>query len=204
MSLESSMGGSSGSSVSSSLLRGLKVHDSLAWRRLSDIFCPQVYSWARAAGLQSQDAADVVQETFQAVAVRIGGFDRSALGSTFRGWLWTIARSKIADLFRRQARQPEAIGGSHAHQLLLELVDPPGDDSSSGQNAGLVFASGPVLELVRAEFEDRTWQVFWRIVVEGQNPADVAAQMGLKIGAVYTAKSRVLRRLREELNGLME
>jgi RNA polymerase sigma-70 factor (ECF subfamily) len=59
-----------------------------------------------------------------------------------------------------------------------------------------------VLELVRAEFENRTWEVFWRIVVDGQSAAEVANSMGLSLPAVYQAKSRVLRRLRQELDGL--
>ena len=194
---------SSDSSISSSLLRHVKDQDPLAWRRLTDIFCPQVFGWAQGAGLQSCDAADVMQETFRAVATNIASFDATVPDATFRGWLWTIARSKIRDHFRRQARQPEAAGGSQAYERLEQLAQPPDDSLSGGSIAPLSFATGPTLELVRAEVEDRTWQAFWRTVVGGERPADVAAALGLKIGAVYTAKSRVLRRLREELGGLI-
>ena len=60
------------------------------------------------------------------------------------------------------------------------------------------------LDLVRAEFEDRTWEAFRRVAIERQSPARVAVELGMSIQAVYKAKSRVLRRLRQELDGLME
>ncbi len=55
------------------------------------------------------------------------------------------------------------------------------------------------LELIRSEFEERSWQAFCRVVVEGQSPADVAAALGMTRNAVYIAKARILRRLRETL-----
>ncbi len=60
------------------------------------------------------------------------------------------------------------------------------------------------LELVRAEFEPATWTAFWRTTVDGAVPADAAAELGVSVNAVYKAKSRVLRRLRDELDGLLD
>ena len=60
------------------------------------------------------------------------------------------------------------------------------------------------LELIQAEFEERTWRAFLMVTVEARLPADVAAELGTTPGAVYIAKSRVLKRLREEFKDLLE
>ncbi len=56
--------------------------------------------------------------------------------------------------------------------------------------------------MIRGEFEERTWQAFYRVTVEGQAAKHVAENLGVTPSAVRLAKSRVLRRLREEMAGL--
>ncbi len=90
--------------VSTGLIRRLKMHDDEAWQRLLDLYVPLVFSWCRRAGLQSEDAADVVQEVFRAVAHAIAGFKYTRTTDTFRGWLRTITKNKINDHFRGHAR----------------------------------------------------------------------------------------------------
>lgn len=101
-------------STSLSLLERARANDSDAWRRLSRIYGPQVYRWARQAGLQENDASDLVQEVFGVVATRISDFRRDRVGDSFRGWLYSIARNKIRDHFRALARRPDAAGGTQA------------------------------------------------------------------------------------------
>jgi RNA polymerase sigma-70 factor, ECF subfamily len=188
------------SRTSLSLLDGLKVHHPDAWRRLTQLYGPLVYGWCRRRGLQASDAEDVVQEVFLTVARRIGDFRHDQPGATFRGWLWTITRFKLGDWIRRQDTRDPAAGGTDAHLRLQEIPD--ADSGSSvevapgGSTAGLYRRA---LDLIHAEFGDRTWQAFWRVAVEGQTPADVAADLGLTRNAVYLARSRILRRLREVL-----
>jgi RNA polymerase sigma-70 factor (ECF subfamily) len=57
---------------------------------------------------------------------------------------------------------------------------------------------------VRSEFEERTWQMFWRVVIEGRSPVALAEELGVTPAAVRQAKSRVLRRLKEEMGELVE
>lgn len=59
------------------------------------------------------------------------------------------------------------------------------------------------LERIRGQFEPRTWQAFRAVAVDGRPAADVAAELGVTVGAVYMARSRVLKRLQEELDGLL-
>jgi RNA polymerase sigma-70 factor (ECF subfamily) len=188
------------SRTSPSLLAGLKVQHPEAWRRLARLYGPLVYSWCRRRGLQASDAEDVVQEVFLTVARRIGDFRHDQPGATFRGWLWTITRFKLGDWIRRQDSRDPVAGGTDAHRRLQELPDPNGDASvevaPTGATAGLYRRA---LDLIHTEFGERTWQAFWRVAVEGQTPADVAADLGLTRNAVYLARSRILRRLREVL-----
>jgi RNA polymerase sigma-70 factor (ECF subfamily) len=183
-------------STSSGLLDGVKRHDPEAWCRLAHLYGPLVYGWCRRAGLQARDAEDVLQEVFLTVAARVGEFRHDRAGDTFRGWLRTITHHKLGDWMRRQAKREKAAGGSEALGRLLAVPDMEATDSEAEETTALYHRA---LDAIRAEFEGRTWQAFWRVVVEEQSPADVAADLELTRNAVYIARSRVLRRLREEL-----
>jgi RNA polymerase sigma-70 factor, ECF subfamily len=166
------------------------------------LFGPVVADWCRRAGLHEQDAADVQQEVFAAVARGVAQFHRDRPGDSFRGWLWGITQNKLRDYWRRRADQPRAAGGSDAQERLAQIAfDESGKSSASaGRQRHGQFRRA--LECLRAEFEDRTWQAFWRVTVDGEAVADVAAQLKMTASAVYVAKSRVLRRLRDEFGDL--
>lgn len=193
----------SSSSTSLTLLDRVREFDARAWERLTTLYTPIVYRWCRQAGLQESDAADVSQEVFRAVASGIGSFRRDQDGHSFRGWLWTITRNKLRDYFRWLSSRPGGVGGSDAQQQLQNIPEtlPAAEHDSDFDAAGSI--AHRALELVRAEFEERTFQAFLRVAVGGQRPADVAADLGTSVGAVCTAKWRVLRRLREEVDGLL-
>jgi RNA polymerase sigma-70 factor (ECF subfamily) len=183
----------------------LRARDQAAWRRFERLFGPVVDDWVRYCGLQPADAADVRQNVFMAVDRGIGSFRRARPEDSFRGWLWTITRHEIGQHFRRRRGTPLAEGGTAAQQRLAELPDEPPDSSDSEKRAdatsGLVRRAA---ELVRAEFEPRTWQAFWRTTVDGKPAAAVAEELGMTVAAVWKANSRVKKRIREELEGLLE
>jgi len=191
------------STSSASLLLQLQADDPRAWHKLVHLYGPLVYHWARAAGLQASDAADVFQETFRAVLRHIGGFQRDGPGRSLRGWLWTITRNKVHDHFRQVRGRPQAAGGTTEQLRLAELPD---DEPPSAAEPGIRGTRSTLLaralELIRGDFEPRTWQAFWRIAVDEVPTADVAAELGISVNAARLAKSRVLRRLRLELDGL--
>jgi RNA polymerase sigma-70 factor (ECF subfamily) len=191
--------------TSSSLLERIKANDTTAWDQLVKLYGPLVFHWCRRWELQDQDTADVCQEVFQAVALHIGSFRKERPGDSFRAWLRTITRNKVHDHFRRLGRELGGEGGTDAQARWAEVPAPqPRDDDSGAEKAAerrLFFRS---LELIRAEFEERTWQAFWRTTVDGQKPKDVGADLGMSPGAVRVAKYRVLHRLREELGDAME
>jgi RNA polymerase sigma-70 factor, ECF subfamily len=196
-------GGSVRSSVS--LLARVRANDPAAWDRLVSLYAPLILAWCRRWDLQDQDAADVFQEVFQAVATHIGNFHRNHPGDTFRGWLRTITANKVRDHFRRRGRDPQGAGGTDALTRLAQLPAPvPADDDAMAEPEPDSGLFGRALALIRDQFEERTWKAFWGTAVEGRSPKDVAADLGMSVGAVRVAKSRVLQRLRDELGDVIE
>jgi RNA polymerase sigma-70 factor (ECF subfamily) len=190
------------SATSRTLVARVQANEPAAWERLVGLYAPLVVAWCRRAGLKDQDAADVFQDVFQAVVAYVGRFRRDRESDTFRGWLRRIVQNKVRDHFRRLGREAQGVGGSSAGDRLARLPEPPdAPDELAPEDAerGL-FAQA--LGLIRGEFEERTWAAFWQTAVEGRPPKEVAADLAMSPGAVRVAKSRVLRRLREELGDL--
>lgn len=191
--------------TSTTLLQRLRAREQDAWQRLLHLYAPLVAYWCKPWGVRGPDAEDIVQEVFQAVAAGLDNFRHERAGDTFRGWLRSITRHKVLDYLRRQQHQPAAQGGTDAQRRLQQVADletslPDDSDDPADEMTRLYHRA---LELVRSEFEERTWQAFWRAAVESQAPADIATDLGMTAAAVRKAKSRVLRRLREEIGDLI-
>jgi RNA polymerase sigma-70 factor (ECF subfamily) len=185
------------------LLQRLRDNDGDAWRIMVQLYSPLVYHWAARDGVRSADIEDVAQEVFQAAATHLANFRRDRPGDSFRGWLRGITRNKVLHHFRRSGRHPQASGGTDALVRLNSVEDAASDDEgdSAEERMGLHRRA---LELIRGEFEERTWRAFWMVVVENRSPAAIAAEMGVSATAIRMAKSRVLRRLREMFGELIE
>lgn len=192
------------SSISSTLLERVKADRPEAWSRLVTLYCPVVYRWCRQAGVARDDAADLVQEVMAAIARHISSFRRDRPEDSFGAWLRTVTRNTIRGHFRSRRGEAAARGGTDAQEQLQQVPErlEPAETSDPGEMADVVMPIG--LELVRAEFESRTWEAFRRVAIEGQPSVRVALELGMTIEAVYQAKLRVLRRLRQEMEGLWE
>jgi RNA polymerase sigma-70 factor (ECF subfamily) len=187
--------------TSLTLLERLRAKERDAWQIMVELYRPLVHYWCTRAGVRGADLEDVAQEVFRAASTSLDSFRRDQPGDSFRGWLRGITRNMLLRHFQRSARQPRAAGGTDALRKLQEIeAGGPGteavdDDNPVGELDGLRRRA---LELVRAEFEERTWQMFWLTVVEGRSPVDIAAEKGVSPAAVRMAKSRILHRLKEE------
>jgi RNA polymerase sigma-70 factor (ECF subfamily) len=183
--------------TSRSLLQRARARDPEAWQRLVVLYEPLVRHWCRRGGVAAQDIDDVVQEVFAKAFAVLDAFRHSAPADTFRGWLHGVTRHRILEHFRRVRRQITATGGSDAQSLILKQPELPAEpDDQERALYGQLYRRA--LELIRGEFEVRTWQMFWRSVIDGLPTAAVAAELGVTAAAVRQARSRVLRRLREE------
>ncbi len=193
-----------GDATSSTLLVGVKAGESHAWERFVTLYRPLVLYWCQHGGLQPTDAEDVTQEVFKAVIGAIDRFQHDQPGHSLRGWLRTITRNKVRDHARLAARQAPAAGGSDAQRSLLDLPDRLPESDQGPDPAEEQILLRQALELILAAFKDHTRQAFWRVVVDGQKPEEVARELNLQVHSVYLAKSRVLSRLQKEFGGLVD
>jgi RNA polymerase sigma-70 factor, ECF subfamily len=188
-------------STSAHLLGRVRDRDEVAWRQLAELYSPLVYHWCRQSRVQPADAADIVQEVFRGVLAGIATFDHQREGATFRGWLRSITRHKLADLARRREKQPPAPGGTTNQQWVIQLPATQEDEAESGGDLATELGDRDsrvrdAMLRLRGEVEDRTWLAFWGTTVEDRPSAEVASDLGMSLTAVYQAKSRALARLR--------
>lgn len=178
-----------------SLLHRLRTTpDPASWSRLVQIYLPFVCYWGRRSGLQEADVADLAQEVFTLLYQKLPDFTYDQQKS-FRNWLRTVTLNKLRELRRRRTTP----AGNDA--LLANLPGPDGEAVWDEEHARYVATRA--LQLMRTDFDAASWQACWETIVEDRPAAEVAEQLGLTVGAVYAAKSRILRRLRRELDGML-
>jgi RNA polymerase sigma-70 factor, ECF subfamily len=194
-----------GDLTSSSLLCRAVAREPDAWQRLIALYSPLVHHWCRQSGVPRYEIPDVSQEVFAAVASSLPTFRADRPGTTFRAWMRGIARHKL--WHRARQRYEPAVGGTDLQKWLQQVPAPANKDEvdvalseSPDDITGLYRRA---LKQVQQEFEDRTWTAFWRVTVESRLPSEVALELGVTANAVRQAKSRVLRRLKEEMGELI-
>jgi RNA polymerase sigma-70 factor (ECF subfamily) len=183
--------------TSASLLQRLRQpEDEAAWRQFVRLYAPLLYHWAwQRMGLQSQDAADLVQDVFVILVRKLPEFAYDPR-QRFRGWLWTVVRNQW--LTRRRHSAPDMVP-----LVENDLVGPDGAAEVAEEEYRRCLVQ-QALRLMQAEFEPTTWKACWESVVAGRPAAAVAAELGITANAVYIARSRVTKRLRDELRDLLD
>jgi RNA polymerase sigma-70 factor (ECF subfamily) len=180
-----------------SLLVRLKdPRDEQAWAEFVAIYGPLIDRVARARGLQSADAADIAQEVYRAVAAAVDRWDPDRTRGSFRGWLFRIARNLAINLLVARRRHVQGTGDTHVLDLLHQQPAADAEETALFDAEYRRRLFHWAAERARPEFLDATWRAFWRTSVDGATPRAVAEELGLSVGAVYIARSRVMARLR--------
>ena len=140
----------------------------------------------------------------------LNGRDKVELGfvqvraGAFRRWLRTITVNCLRDFWRSRRHRPVATGDTEFQKMLDELADPESGLSRLWDQEHDQHVTQRLLEMIRPKFEPKTWRAFQRVALDGATPDETAAELGLSVNAVFIAKSRVLARLREEGQGLID
>jgi RNA polymerase sigma-70 factor (ECF subfamily) len=185
------------------LVRLRDPRDEAAWGEFVDLYAPLLYHYARKQGLQDADAVDLSQEVVSAVAGAVGRLDYDPQRGTFRGWLFTIVRRKLANWRRAQRLRPRGSGDTDTQRLLEQC--PAADAAAADWEAEWqerVYAWA--CAQVRRDVSPATWQAFWGTAIEGRPGKEVAAELGLSVAAVYHARSRVQARLKALVQSVQE
>jgi RNA polymerase sigma-70 factor (ECF subfamily) len=180
------------------LIRIRNPQDREAWETFVDTYVPLIYRYARRVGLQDADAADITQEVLSEVARCIRSFEYRPERGRFRDWLGTLARRRVSRFLRRKGREA-------ADAAEDEPSDPdpyPADAGWTDEFNARILAAA--LERARPHFEPATWRAFECVWIENRRAGEVAVELNVPIEAIYTAKSRVLKRLEEEVRILAE
>ena len=180
------------------LMRLRDAHDEEAWADFVRLYAPAIYRFARRKGLQDADAADLSQEVLRGVAGSIGRLDFDPRQGMFRGWLFTLAHRRLCDWLSSRQRREQGSGDSATLQMLHEQPEPADAEHWQQDVERELFARAA--EKVRPIFSESTWQAFWQTAVDGKSGKAVATALGMSVGAVYLAKSRVMVRLKEEVS----
>jgi RNA polymerase sigma-70 factor, ECF subfamily len=183
-----------------SLLERICGSDHDSWRRLLVIYEPLVRSCLRQAALQPADCDDLTQQVLTVLIRKLPQFQHNGRPGAFRSWLRSVTLKELSDFFRRRAALP-ALRDAEALDQLQAPVDELARCWDEEYDRNLL--SG-LLQLVKDEFTPPTWRAFRRVALEEVSPVEVAGEMGMTVNAVTIAKSRVLRRLRQEVGGLIE
>src|SRR6516162_9197970 len=187
-----------------SLLLRAQTGEENAWKDLTDLYRPLIIGWLNRQGVPARDLDDLSQDILLSVVKHLPTFQHSGRRGAFRSWLRTIVCSRTADYWRARGAGPQASGGSGA-ATALQMIEDPGSDLNrqwDEQHDGYVLDC--LLDLVEEEFEPATLRAFRRLALDGASGTEVAAELGMSVAAVYGAKSRVLQRIRQDAEGLID
>ena len=180
------------------LVRIRDPQDREAWRQFVALYAPLIHGLCRQRGLQDADAADLTQEVLRTVTAAAPGLVYDPARGSFRGWLYTVTCNRIHD-FRDSRLNRERGSGDSATYRLLAVQPAPDNEADRWEHDYQRHLFALAAEQVRDSFEEATWRAFWLIAVEGKSGAEASQALGLSVGAVYVAKSRVMARLKKQI-----
>ena len=178
--------------------------ESEGWNRLVLLYAPLLRVWLRKYDVQDSDADDLVQEVLLAVSKDLAKFEHRGQLGAFRGWLKAILVNRLRKFWRARDRRPQARGDSDIDARLAQLDDPASEMSLIWNREHDQYVLRQLLALAEPHFAPSTWTAFCRVALDGAKPDVVAEEMGISRNAVIIAKCRVLSRLRQESEGLIE
>jgi RNA polymerase sigma-70 factor (ECF subfamily) len=179
------------------LIRVRDPGDQAAWHEFVEIYRPVILRLARRKGMQEADAEDVAQQVLVAVSRAAQEHEHDPQRAKFRTWLHRVAHNAILNMLTRG--KPDRGSGDSA---LLEFLH---QHAASGPDSDLLRLEHRrevfrwAARQIRQEFHPATWDAFWLTAVEERPIESVAEQLGKNPGAIYAARSRIIRRIQQKV-----
>ena len=183
-----------------SLLIELGKYSDGAWVEFLQIYENAIMAYCRTMGLQEADALDATQEVMAAVHGRISTWDSDPARGSFRAWLFRVARNVAVDMIVARARRSSTNATTRIEQALEDAPDPREQHEATLERAYQHALLEWGANQVRLEVREATWLAFELTAIHGQRAEDVAERLGMTVGSVYTAKCRVIARLRTKVS----
>ena len=191
--------------TSLSLLERLRdSSDNDAWQRFHDLYGPMIRYWLVRRGVHDADADDIQQDVMQLAVVELAEFQHNGRVGALRCWLRQVVGNRLRGYWRRKNRDGAAPEASAFITLAEQLADPESDLSRAWDEEYHRVVCSRLLSMAQDEFEPQTMAAFRRVALDGLKPAEAAIELGMTANAVRIAQSRVLRRLRELGQGLLD
>lgn len=181
------------------LVRVRDPRDEAAWLEFVEIYGPLIYRYARRSGLQEADADDVTQEVLRTTVRTMPAFEYDPRRGRFRSWLKTLTMNQVRDHLARGKRREQGSGDTGMHQWLNQQSDDSESDEEFWEREYRERLFHWATQRARVQFREATWRAFEETTIAGRAAEEVAKELGLSVGAVYIAKSRVLAKLKEEI-----
>jgi len=175
-----------------------------AWTELAELYQPLVYGWLRRHDVSHHDAEELMQDVLSVVVEELPGFSHSGHKGAFRHWLRQITVNRARGFWRAGKLRPTATGESRFLWMVEQLADDASTLSKQFDREHDLQMLRVCLERLEAEFQPQTLTAFRRLVFDQAAAEDVAAELGMSVGAAYSGKSRVLRKLRQMAKGLVD
>ncbi len=186
-------------STNNALISNVQNDSPEDWNKLVQKYTPLVFSWCQNSGFKQEDASDITQNVFVSVFKSIQNFKKVDQSCSFRSWLWKITRYRICDYLKANSNIPQGTGGTDMNQFLKQYPANEFSNDSSSQNHPLAKLLLLAMARVSTQVNEQTWHAFELLSFEAMSHQEVAEKLGMTQPAVRMLKSRILKRLKEEI-----
>lgn len=166
-----------------------------AWDEVMAIYGPLVFRMALRQGLQRADAEDVVQQVFTAIFQSVEKWLEQPERGRFRNWLIGISRNTALNMLNRKPKGGIGVGGTDGHEKLEQLKATEDELASEFDIEYQREVYKWAAQRVQADVDPKTWEAFRMTHVDGVSIVEAAKQLGVGVGQIYVARSRVMKRL---------
>lgn len=173
--------------------------DTAAWSEFVEVYEQAIFRYSRSHGLQDADAWEVVQRVLLAVHQQINAWRPNGQAGSFRCWLLRTAHRICLSSLRDASRRDRPVGGASGFESIEHRPSVPDNDQAMDwERWAFCWAAG----FVEQEVEPHTWKAFWLTAIDGISAAEAARTLEMKVGSIYTARCRVIARIREVVQSL--